>query len=289
MMIEPSHKPSYWSFGYIPIGKIRDIFRRYYGYPNLVKRIQAPDIISSLNLKETDYCCDLGCGSGFITIELAKLCRHATGIDINPELTEISIPDSLKERLQFLVQDGRNLPVRSNSLDVVLCSEVLMMIQEPSQFLREVRRVLKPNGRLVAVNGLGHTSIRDSFASNSYWMRFLRIWLGSRLNKSYEEYYSKLQQHFGTAIQPQTQMYYPRLLEREGFEVTEIFYSPSEVCARYLSWLQLVQFSRTGLGVTKFSYLRFLVATLLDKVGGRGNPAGQIICAKVIDSGSDLK
>ena len=286
MKITPSKTPSYWSFGYIPSGKLRDIFRRWYGFPNLGKRIQAPDILKALNLKKTDRCCDLGCGSGYITIEIAKLCRHAIGIDINPHLDTIIIPSFLKDHLQFIVHDGRRLPIDSSSLDVVLCSEVLMMIREPSDFLREVKRVLKPNGRLVALNGLGHLGIRDSYARNSYWMKFLRIWLGPRLNKSYEEYYSRLQQHFGTAIQPQTQMFYPRLLEREGFEVTEIFYSPSEVCAEYLSWLQLVQFSRTGRGVTKFNYLRFLIATLLDKVGGRGNPAGQIVCARMIDSGS---
>lgn len=287
MKITPSRKPSYWSFGYIPTGRVRDIFRRWYGFPNLGKRIQAPDIVKALNLKETDSCCDFGCGSGYITIELAKLCNHAIGIDVNPNLRTISIPEFLKDHLQFIVDDGRHLPISSCSIDVVLCSEVLMMIPEPSDFLGEVKRILKPNGRIVVVNGLGHYGVRDSYVQNSYWMKFLGIWLGPRLYKSYEEYYSKLQQHFGTAIQPQTQMFYPRLLESEGFEVTEIFYSPSEVCAKYLSWLQLVQFSRTGRGVTKFNYLRFLLATLLDKVGGRGNPAGQIVCARMIGKGSD--
>lgn len=47
------------------------------------------------------------------------------------------------------VGDVQKIPLPDNSFDTVLCAEVLEHVPEPLQALKEIRRVLKPNGYLV--------------------------------------------------------------------------------------------------------------------------------------------
>ncbi|PRH83498.1 class I SAM-dependent methyltransferase [Arenimonas caeni] len=46
-----------------------------------------------------------------------------------------------------ILADAASLPVRSNSVDLVVCLEVIEHVRDPESLLREVSRVLRPNGR----------------------------------------------------------------------------------------------------------------------------------------------
>ncbi len=48
-----------------------------------------------------------------------------------------------------------NLPIETNSVDVVLCTEVLEHVPEPIEALKELIRIVKPNGRLLITAPLG--------------------------------------------------------------------------------------------------------------------------------------
>jgi ubiquinone/menaquinone biosynthesis C-methylase UbiE len=277
--ISPSRRVSFWSFGYVPTGRSRDVLRRLLGFPNLLKRAQARAVMRALDVRPDDTCLDVGCGSGYFTIEMAKLGNKAIGVDTNTYVTSIRIPPFLEGKLSYLSQDARSLPIPDASIDVVLCSEVLMMIAQPEEFLNEVARVLKPGGRLVAVNGLGHPAIREGYKTKGMMFQLSRLMLWKHMPASYEDYYKDLQAHFKTALQPEDPTYYPQLLERMGFRVQTVSYSPSALAGSFLSWLQFNQFNSTGEGVTKFRLFNFLMATILnglDKVGYQG---GQILVA----------
>lgn len=45
--------------------------------------------------------------------------------------------------------DGKHLPIPDQSVESVLCSQVLEHVFEPAEFLAEIHRVLKPGGRLL--------------------------------------------------------------------------------------------------------------------------------------------
>mgnify|MGYP001196584078 CR=1 FL=1 len=51
------------------------------------------------------------------------------------------------------VGDGTRLPFRDNSLDNVVCIDLIPHFEDPLRFLQEAQRVLKPEGRLIAVEG----------------------------------------------------------------------------------------------------------------------------------------
>ena len=107
---------------------------------------------------------DLGCGHGHILSYLREKGRDAYGLDINA--------DSLKHRNlkgYFVCGDAHNLPLRDNSLDVVLAFELVEHLKEPRRALEEIRRILKRRGILLltsptpkskSVNQPNHISIR---------------------------------------------------------------------------------------------------------------------------------
>lgn len=64
------------------------------------------------------------------------------GLDLDSPVTrELAVAD--------VYYDGGRLPFADATFDAVLCSQVLEHVFTPEEFLREVRRVLRPGGRLL--------------------------------------------------------------------------------------------------------------------------------------------
>lgn len=84
---------------------------------------------------------DIGCGVRPYQHCFAH-CRYV-GLEVTQESPHGS---ARRPDVQF---DGRTLPLRDGSTDAILCTQVLEHVFEPSDFLSELRRVLKPGGRLL--------------------------------------------------------------------------------------------------------------------------------------------
>ncbi len=84
---------------------------------------------------------DLGCGAR--PYESLFNVEHYVGLDVP---VSGHPPVSKQHDLLF---DGNNLPVRSGTIDGVLCTQVLEHTANPEGLLREIRRVLKPGGSLI--------------------------------------------------------------------------------------------------------------------------------------------
>ena len=93
---------------------------------------------------------DIGCGDGF----MMSLCRHrgqlVTGID--PELRAVELA-RLKLRdygtLGPVLGGAESLPFIAGSFGTAVMADVIEHLREPAVCLREVTRVLEPDGRLL--------------------------------------------------------------------------------------------------------------------------------------------
>jgi len=272
----PSARPSFLSFGYLPIGIPRyDIPGRLYGYPNLMKRLQARDLLAALDIQPSDHVLDFGCGSGYVTVELAKLAAKATGIDVIPYVASIRVPPSLAGRLEFIQTSGTRLPFPDASFDRILASEVLPMIPEPGPFLAEMKRVLKPGGRLVVANGLGHPAIAEAFATGSPRLRQLAARYPQRMPKSYDDYCAVFQKIAGTARRSfLSEQDILDALGAAGFRIERKKYSPRRSAGEWLSWRQFELYLRTGKvvfdGGFLATFLRLLAMSAFDRSDYKG-------------------
>jgi SAM-dependent methyltransferase len=91
---------------------------------------------------------DLGCGAGRFVAALRDHGAHPVGVEVADRALERArrnVPGADLRR----VEDDGSLPLEHASIDVVWCSEVLEHVADTAGLLLEVRRVLRPEGRLV--------------------------------------------------------------------------------------------------------------------------------------------
>lgn len=91
---------------------------------------------------------DIGCHSGFLTAEIVDANeKNLYGLDISPQAIKVA-----KKRLKngtFVRGDAHALPYKNNFFDVVYCLEMLEHVNNPELVLREIKRVLKKNGKAI--------------------------------------------------------------------------------------------------------------------------------------------
>ena len=145
-----------------------------YRLADIVKQRQKT--LDALKLKAGELVLDIGCGVGFLTHEMALQVGESgkvIGLDKNTEM--ISHAQKRCESLQqteFYKGDASKLPVHDQTLDAVSCTQVLLYVKDVSKVLTEMRRILKPGGRLVIVEtdwrGVVFNSADDALTKNIF-------------------------------------------------------------------------------------------------------------------------
>jgi demethylmenaquinone methyltransferase/2-methoxy-6-polyprenyl-1,4-benzoquinol methylase/phosphoethanolamine N-methyltransferase len=117
------------------------------------------------DLQSGERVLDVGCGPGSLTIPAAKKVGRegaVSGIDASPEMIEVAKRKARKEgaEIDFRVSPIEALPFEDGTFDVVLSSLMLHHLPDDvkAEGLAEVVRVLKPGGRLIAIDLAGRHS-----------------------------------------------------------------------------------------------------------------------------------
>ncbi len=97
---------------------------------------------------------DAPCGAGQVASELLKLGFYLAAADVSEEARPL-----LGDRLRIVDLDGQ-LPWPDNSFDLALSVEGIEHLWNPLGFLAELRRIVRPNGLLLATTP-NLTSIRS--------------------------------------------------------------------------------------------------------------------------------
>ena len=103
-------------------------------------------------LKPGGSALDVACGSGKLTAVLARRAGQegrAVGLDFSPQMLEIARHDH--PGIEFLEGDALNLPFDDASFDASTIAFGLRNLSDPVRGLREMLRVVKPEGRAVVL------------------------------------------------------------------------------------------------------------------------------------------
>ena len=91
---------------------------------------------------------DVGCGTGEITARLTKLFPRASFTGIDLEQSHLARAAEKVPQARFQVGDALAIPFDDASFDLVVCRHLVQAVPDPARVLSEIKRVLKPGGRL---------------------------------------------------------------------------------------------------------------------------------------------
>ena len=134
---------------------------------------ERPAVLDLLGDVEGRFVLDAGCGAGPLMAALHSKGAEVTGFDASAAMIELA-RQRLGEEATLLVADlSQPLPFTDGAFDDVVASLVLHYLQDWSAPLAELRRILKPGGRLIlsvnhpAVYKIFNPSV-DYFAVTEY-------------------------------------------------------------------------------------------------------------------------
>lgn len=111
-------------------------------------------MLALLELKPGDAVLDVGCGEGFDTRAMAAAVQpggRITGGDLSDFLLGVARKRAEEHGLsiEYRKADVMDLPFPDSTFDAVRAERLLMHVPNPAKAISEMKRVLKPSGRLV--------------------------------------------------------------------------------------------------------------------------------------------
>lgn len=125
--------------------------------PERLALLPVEKVLALVEVKAGEWVLDIGCGPGVFTVPLARAVGESGQVfaaDLQAEMVE-----ACQQRAGALglsnVAVGRSeensISLTPGSVDLVFACHLLHELEDPPAFLAEVRRVLKPTGRLAVV------------------------------------------------------------------------------------------------------------------------------------------
>lgn len=109
---------------------------------------------------------EIGCGNGERLYKLKKMGWDVQGIEIDEKAIEFA---KSKFNIEVFLGDIRDLQLPDNNYDAIIMNHVIEHIYEPIEFLKECKRVLKSDGKLILTT--------PNFNSYSHYL-FGQYWRG---------------------------------------------------------------------------------------------------------------
>jgi ubiquinone/menaquinone biosynthesis C-methylase UbiE len=137
---------------------------------------------------------DCACGDGTCARLMAPRARHVYGFDLSDEAVSDARARTDRPNLSFTAADATALPLPKDTADLYVSLETIEHLPDQDAFLREVARVLKPEGEFIcstpdrAVYSPGNT------LSSQPWNRFhLREYTQAEFTELLERYFERVE------------------------------------------------------------------------------------------------
>jgi SAM-dependent methyltransferase len=115
---------------------------------------------------------DFGCGNGRFSDLLAQNCGFLVGTEITIEMLDMAQKDNRASNIGFVLFDGLRLPMKDQTVDLVVSVNVLQYITDDSELMKvlsELKRTLASKGRFFCIEQVTKNKKR--------WQRNLQTYL----------------------------------------------------------------------------------------------------------------
>jgi SAM-dependent methyltransferase len=130
-------------------GSIPALYDRYLG--QLLFRPFAEDLAARLAAESPARALELAAGTGIATAEVARALPGTRIVvtDLSQAMLDIAAGRTETSGLEFQAADAQDLPFDDGSFDAVFCQFGVMFLPDKARAYAEMRRVLRPGGRLL--------------------------------------------------------------------------------------------------------------------------------------------
>jgi SAM-dependent methyltransferase len=129
---------------------VRNYYDAYWSAPEQ-PRYEIGPVLGELlqrNLDDDTRCLDVGCGAGQTYAQaVSRQAASYTGVDVSTTAVDLARAAGLDAHV---VEDAARLPFPDDRFDLAICVEVFEHLFSPDGAAREIWRVLRPGGKLVA-------------------------------------------------------------------------------------------------------------------------------------------
>ncbi|HEU5217002.1 MAG TPA: class I SAM-dependent methyltransferase [Gaiellaceae bacterium] len=141
------------------------------GKNRLIHRVHLRALSKALGPVRGERALDFGCGTGRISSWLVRNRATVEGVDATAEMVDVARANV--SGAAFHVIDGSSLPFEPERFDVVISVYVLQYyVTRDEHILRELTRVLRSGGRLVAIEQVTDSDIGRGASSAEYRRSF---------------------------------------------------------------------------------------------------------------------
>jgi SAM-dependent methyltransferase len=130
-------------------------------------------VMPGFEIGPDDTVVDVGCGDGVCCRYAGSMGAAVIGIDVEPTLVERA--DEAMQGIparswRGIVDDCNPIPLPDATASVVICTEVLEHVEDPSAFAAELARIGKPGARyLISVPDPASEALMRTVAPSWYW------------------------------------------------------------------------------------------------------------------------
>ena len=122
---------------------------------------------------------ELAAGTGLISKNIADKTKSIEVTDASAKMIKEAQKGAVSPKMHFSVQDMFHLPYEDGSFEVVIIANALHIIPDPEKALCEIRRVLKPDGVLIAPT-FTHANNSISGELRAFFMKLIGFPLHSK-------------------------------------------------------------------------------------------------------------
>jgi ArsR family transcriptional regulator len=129
---------------------------------------------------------DFGCGSGLLSVAIARWAKKVIAIDQNLAALEQARQRAAREaveNIRFVQEDLHQLSLPAGATDLVVISQSLHHVRQPEAVLQEAARILKVAGRIIVLELMPHQETWVSDQLGHQHLGFDPKWLEGSLKE----------------------------------------------------------------------------------------------------------
>ena len=129
-----------------------DFYFQIKDHPKWIRHKSILELVEKFVPEKGSKVLDIGCGPGFLAIDLGRKGYVGIGMDISEKMLSIAnkqVSESDIKGWNFLLGDAERTNLEDASFDCAIASGVIEYMAEDVKMLKEMNRILKPDGHLI--------------------------------------------------------------------------------------------------------------------------------------------